>query len=248
MQRAELRDSGICYEAGRKLYLDILLDRFETSEQKDMSHMVREASEMFIAGSVTVATMVSWVCLLSGVFPEVGDKLREEIDSCVEDAPNATIEDCAKLEYLDLVVKETFRHFTVPFVSRVAKKDIQVPDVGTVPENTRFIVFLMSLHHDARFWEKPHEFYPEHFLPENVKKRPTSSFIPFSTGMRECPGAKYTMQTMKVQVVRILSQFKIVSARMKPWKNPFLELSLGFGFTVVPTRGWLVTAELRNQS
>ncbi|XP_072152533.1 cytochrome P450 4p1 [Bemisia tabaci] len=202
--------------------------------------------------------MVSWVCLLSGVFPEVGDKLREEIDSQIGGGRvpslvhltwnDPTIEDCAKLEYLDLVVKEALRHFTVPFVSRVAKKDIQVPDVGTVPENTRFIVFLMSLHHDARFWEKPHEFYPEHFLPENVKKRPTSSFIPFSTGMRECPGAKYTMQTMKVQVVRILSQFKIVSARMKPWKNPFLELSLGFGFTVVPTRGWLVTAELRNQS
>ncbi|CAH0385379.1 unnamed protein product [Bemisia tabaci] len=247
--RAELnKTSGASYEAGRKLYLDILLDKFEASEKKDMTLLTYEAGEMFVAGSVTVATMVSWVCLLSGVFPEVGDKLREEIDSCVEDAPNATIEDCAKLEYLDLVVKEALRHFTVPFISRVAKKDIQVPDIGTVPENTRFLVFLLNLHHDARYWEKPYEFYPEHFLPENVEKRPKYAYIPFSIGMRDCPGAKYTIQTMKVQVVRILSQFKISSARMKPWKNPYLELSLGFGFTVVPTRGWLVTAELRNQS
>ena len=81
----------------------------------------------FSQGTVTISTMVSWVCLLSGVFPEVGDKLRAEIDSCVEDAPNATIEDCAKLEYLDLVVKEALRHFTVPFIARKAKKDIQVP-------------------------------------------------------------------------------------------------------------------------
>ncbi|XP_072152532.1 cytochrome P450 4C1 [Bemisia tabaci] len=247
--RAELRQtSGASHEAGTKLFLDILLDKFEASEKKDMDLLTYETGELFVAGTVTISTMVSWVCLLSGVFPEVGDKLRAEIDSCVEDAPNATIEDCAKLEYLDLVVKEALRHFTVPFIARKAKKDIQVPDVGTVPENTRFLVSLLSLHHDARYWEKPYEFYPEHFLPENVEKRPKFAYIPFSTGMRDCPGAKYAIQSMKVEVVRILSQFKIASARMKPWKNPFTELSLGFGFTFVPTRGWLVTAELRNQS
>lgn len=78
-------------------------------------------------GSVTVATIVSWVCLLSGVFPDVGERLHKEIDECTAHGlDDAIIENCSKLEYLDLVVKETLRHFTVPFIGRVTNKDVQI--------------------------------------------------------------------------------------------------------------------------
>lgn len=44
------------------------------------------------------------------------------------------------------------------------------------------------VHHDPEYWERPNEFYPDHFLPQNVSARPTYAYIPFGIGIRSCPG------------------------------------------------------------
>ena len=44
--------------------------------------------------------------------------------------------------------------------------------------------FLGGCHRDPKYWEKPNEFYPEHFLDEHQGqiRQKIEGFFPFSTG------------------------------------------------------------------
>lgn len=41
------------------------------------------------------------------------------------------------------------------------------------------------------YYEKPNEFYPEHFTEEARRKRPKCSYMPFGEGPRICIGEKF---------------------------------------------------------
>ena len=47
------------------------------------------------------------------------------------------------------------------------------------------MISMYTLHHDKEVWgPHAHEFYPDHFLPENVQKRHLYCYIPFGGGIR----------------------------------------------------------------
>lgn len=58
----------------------------------------------------------------------------------------------------------------------------------TIPAGVSVMPILFVLHHDPAFWEKPNEFYPDHFSQINEQKRPKGVFVPFLNGPRHCPG------------------------------------------------------------
>lgn len=57
-----------------------------------------------------------------------------------------------------------------------------------IPKDCNILVPIFYLHKDPKYWERPEEFYPEHFLPEKVKQRPEFVYMPFSAGTRSCIG------------------------------------------------------------
>lgn len=69
-----------------------------------------------------------------------------------------------------------------------------------IPKGATIACVLQMVLNDSKCWERPKDFYPDHFLPENVEKRPKGAFLPFATGPRMCPG-KYTMSYMKQTAV-----------------------------------------------
>ncbi|NWJ12004.1 CP2DH protein, partial [Crypturellus undulatus] len=51
-----------------------------------------------------------------------------------------------------------------------------------IPKGTTIITNLSSVLKDEAVWEKPHQFYPEHFLDENGQFVKREAFMPFSAG------------------------------------------------------------------
>jgi len=50
-------------------------------------------------------------------------------------------------------------------------------------KDTWILSYLSGCHRSKKYWAKPEEFYPEHFLDESGKlKHNIEGFIPFSTG------------------------------------------------------------------
>ena len=51
-------------------------------------------------------------------------------------------------------------------------------------QGTVIMPFQEECHNDPKFWERPDEFYPEHFIDENGKLiTKKDGFLPFSIGM-----------------------------------------------------------------
>ncbi|NWY92458.1 CP2D6 protein, partial [Loxia curvirostra] len=57
-----------------------------------------------------------------------------------------------------------------------------------IPKGTTIITNLSSVLKDETVWEKPNEFYPEHFLDAKGQFVKPEAFLPFSAGRRACLG------------------------------------------------------------
>ena len=56
-------------------------------------------------------------------------------------------------------------------------------DICKLLQGTHLQAALEVVHRDPKFWEKPYEFYPEHFLSKDGKLLPKKEgFVPFSIG------------------------------------------------------------------
>lgn len=53
------------------------------------------------------------------------------------------------------------------------------------------VIPLYGIHLDPTYYEKPDEFYPEHFTEEAKSKRPHYTYLPFGEGPRACIGKKF---------------------------------------------------------
>lgn len=61
-------------------------------------------------------------------------------------------------------------------------------DDYTIPVGAIIYITTFLVHRSKDYWSHPKQFYPEHFLKENISSRPKFSFLPFMAGPRGCPG------------------------------------------------------------
>ena len=57
-----------------------------------------------------------------------------------------------------------------------------------IPAGSHLIVPLYATHRNPKYWDEPYSYIPERFSPEECKKRPQYSYIPFHGGLRDCLG------------------------------------------------------------
>ncbi|XP_075228114.1 cytochrome P450 4C1-like [Lycorma delicatula] len=200
---------SIIVEEKKKVFLDAILDHF-----KDLSddQLVIKIVDMFIAGTDTTAIAISYTLMILGIHKDIQEMVYKEIvDAIGENNEDITYTDHLKLRYLEMVLKEVLRHYTIPFVVRRLEKDTYIDDNIKLPAGTSANICIYGVHRDRRFWKHPDDFYPEHFLPEEVEKRPKYSYIPFSMGPRNCPGYTFAMISMKIVIATVIKNYKIHS-------------------------------------
>lgn len=144
----------------------------------------------FFQGFETTAAAITNVCALLAIYPEIQEKVFEEIRSVVLDQNrDVNAEDLKNMPYVDAFVKESLRFFpVVPVLTRILKKDQRLDDV-IIPKGTEYILDLWNMHRNCRNWKyDATKFNPENFFPENAVPRHPYSYIPFSAGPRNCIG------------------------------------------------------------
>ncbi|CAH0381917.1 unnamed protein product [Bemisia tabaci] len=196
------------------IFMENLLNSVESGVTSS-ERAVDETVEMFIAGSITTATTAAWILKIFAQRPEIQERAYKEIME-INNGQEITLEDVSKLTYLEMVVKETLRHFGIPFVGRALVEDLQVDEKMTIPAGVSVMPILFVLHHDPAFWEKPNEFYPDHFSQINEQKRPKGVFVPFLNGPRHCPGNKYAYQSVKYLIANTLLHYEFSSDEEAP--------------------------------
>lgn len=175
--------------------------------------------------------------------PEIQEMCRKEIDELFDDPlcfQNGEITFEAvqtNLKYVERCILETLRLFPPVFIFF---RKLQTPlklelenKTYLLPVGTNVTVVPYLIHRKEEYFPEPDKFDPDRHLIEEVAKRPSYSFLPFSGGPRNCLGLKFAMVEMKVMVAYLLRNFVMTTTdRMEDIPMlPFITLTPAKDYT-----------------
>lgn len=221
-------------------FVDIILSFKEnpasTHEQLfnsiDRSNIKAIVLDMLMGAMDTSQNTIDWILSELIKNPKVMKKLQLEIKSVVGDSELIQETHLPKLEYLDMIVKETMRlHPVSPLlIPHESVEDVVVGEYY-IPKNSRILINNYGLGHDSKIWgENVNEFLPERFTGINVDLRGQHfQLLPFGSGRRGCPGMHLGLIYVKVVVAQLVHSFNWeLPAGMSPDE---LDMSEKFGLT-----------------
>ncbi|KAG2591049.1 hypothetical protein PVAP13_5NG403700 [Panicum virgatum] len=220
-------------DRGEKNFLSVLLNARESTEAMKQlftpDYVSALTYEHLLAGSVAMSFTLSSLVYLVAMHPEVEEKLLREIDAFGPNDVVPSAEDLqTKFPYVDQVLKETMRFFTVsPLIAREASEDVEIGGY-VLPKGTWLWLATGVLAKDPKQFPDPEVFRPERFDPEDeeCKRRHPYAFIPFGIGPRACIGQKFSVQQLKLVVIHLYRRYVFRH-------SPRMEFPLQFQFSIV---------------
>ncbi|KAK2632709.1 hypothetical protein EUGRSUZ_L01185, partial [Eucalyptus grandis] len=182
--------------------------------------MVSLCSEFLDAGTDTTSTALQWIMANLVKYPEIQERLYDEIKSVVGQGTELVQEEeLQRMGYLKAVVLEGLRrhppgHFVLP---HTVTEDTElggyvIPKKGTI----NFMVAEMGW--DPKVWEDPMAFKPERFLNCGDGGGEAGGFditgsreikmMPFGAGRRICPASGLAMLHLEYFVANLVWLFQ----------------------------------------
>jgi len=197
-----------------------------------------EAMTLLAAGHETTANALTWTFYLLSQHPTERDKLLAELRTVLNGrAP--TVEDLAKLPYLEMVIKESMRLYPPAWLlGRRAERDYDLEGYH-LPAGSFAILSPWVFHHMAEYFPEPERFMPERFDPETGEKHPPFSYFPFGAGSRMCIGSTFAMMEARLLLATIIQCYTPVLVPGHPVvPRPMVTLRTKFGMQMIlePTK------------
>ena len=187
--------------------LQTLMDaRYADGEGMSDELVLSESMQLLVAGHETSSNGLSWLLYLLSLHPECLERIRQEFDAVMGDAP-LSFGDVPRLEFTTQVIQEALRLYP-PFwmVDREAIEDDRVGELA-IPKGSTVIVFVYGAHHAPRTWDEPERFNPERFAKANAKMQAPFTYLPFGAGPRGCIGNHYAMLQVLMVVSSLLRKY-----------------------------------------
>ncbi|KPP69463.1 cytochrome P450 1A-like [Scleropages formosus] len=149
-------------------------------------------NDLFGAGFDTISTALSWAIMYLVAYPEIQEKLHQELKDKVGMARNPCLSDKSQLPLLEAFILEIFRHssflpFTIPHCTT---KDTSLNGYF-IPKDTCIFINQWQSNHDPTLWKDPFSFSLERFLTADgteVNKMEAEKVLIFGLGKRRCIG------------------------------------------------------------
>ncbi|GIY17762.1 cytochrome P450 4V2 [Caerostris extrusa] len=112
-----------------KCLLDVLLKLHIEDQVLDEDGVRQEVDTFIMAGHETTEAAVQWVLYLIGLYPEVQEKIHQELDSVLgaDSKGPLSVGDLNALKYLDCVLKECYRLYPPsPLFARKISEEISI--------------------------------------------------------------------------------------------------------------------------
>ncbi|GMS79446.1 hypothetical protein PENTCL1PPCAC_1621 [Pristionchus entomophagus] len=212
-RRSEYREnSEELTKREKKAFLDLLLE-MEKDEHFTDEDIREEVDTFMFEGHDTTAASLGWTLWCISHYPDVQQKITEEIDTVFGNNKNrdVTSDDLVQLRYLEKVVKESLRLYpSVPNLTRYAEEDIILKDTK-IPAGVTLLISPLIIHRNPEFYPDPETFNPDNFNEESISSRPSYTFIPFSAGPRNCIGQKFAVLEEKTLLAWFFRHFTVSS-------------------------------------
>ncbi|XP_062405828.1 cytochrome P450 1A1 [Sardina pilchardus] len=178
---------------------DSLIDHCEdrkldenSNEQVSDEKIVSIVNDLFGAGFDTISTALSWAVVYLVAYPDIQERLHQEIKETVGMERNPHLSERSSLPLLEAFILELFRHssflpFTIPHCTA---RDTSLNGYF-IPKNTCVFINQYQVNHDPELWKDPEVFMPERFLSADgteVNKLEGEKVLIFGVGKRRCIG------------------------------------------------------------
>ncbi|XP_021200985.2 cytochrome P450 4C1 [Helicoverpa armigera] len=196
-------------------FLDLLIQLSGGDKGYTNQELREEVLTLTVAGTDTSAVCIGYTLQLLAKYPEIQERVYEELCTVYDDDRMLVKEDFAKLKYLDRVVKESLRLFPpVPLIIRKVLQEITLPSGRRLPAGSGVVCSIWGVHRDPQHWgPDAEEFDPDRFLPERFNLKHPCSYMPFSNGPRNCLGYQYALMSIKTALSTVLRHYEVVEDR-----------------------------------
>ncbi|XP_069830382.1 cytochrome P450 2K6-like [Dendropsophus ebraccatus] len=162
---------------------------------------------LFSAGMETTSTTLRWALLLMMKYPEVQEKVQEEISRVIGLA-QPMYSHRGQMPFTHAVISEIQRFSDIAplSASRTTAKDVTFKGYF-IPQGTYIMPVLTSILKDKTQFEKPDEFYPQHFLDAKGNFIKKDAFMPFCAGRRACAGETLARMELFMFFTSLLQKF-----------------------------------------
>ena len=167
-----------------------------------------EIKTTLVSGHETTANTLSWTWHLLSQYPEVLQKLRDEVYAVCGDRLPA-LEDLPKMPYLRKVFKESMRVYPTAYtIGRSAIRDVSIGPY-MFPAGMTVIMAPWVVHHNAKYYPDPERFDPERWTDEFNKSLPEYAYFPFGGGPRGCIAEPFAIAEAGIIIATLVRKFNI---------------------------------------
>jgi cytochrome P450 len=163
-----------------------------------------EVMTIFIAGHETTANALTWTFYLLSQYPEVEQRLHDELDSVLSSSNGSngndnsssgsripTGDDIPKLQYTEKVFRESMRLYPpVWTIGRYVENDYSIGEY-TIPVGSSLLMSQYVMHRNSRYYEEPKRFNPDRWTEKFKTHLPRFGYFPFGGGIRGCIGEPF---------------------------------------------------------
>ncbi|KAM4694840.1 cytochrome P450 2K4-like [Discoglossus pictus] len=185
---------------------------------------------LFSAGTETTASTIRWAIFFMIKNPEIQKRVHEEIDKVIGSA-QPRFEHRKHMPYTNAVLHETQRLANIIPLNLPRETTRNLTFKGYyIPKGTYIVPMLESVLYDKTQFEKPEEFYPEHFLDSSGAMIKKAAFMPFSTGRRVCVGETLALMELFLFFTSLMQRFTF----LRDPGSPDFKVKPAVGFTIPP--------------
>lgn len=187
--------------------LSIMLSiKDENGNQLSDKELRDEVMTLLLAGHDTTANALTWTLMLLAQNPEAEAKLVAEVRSVLKEGL-PTINDLPKLQYTEMVLKESMRLYPPAWaLGREVTRDCTIGNYRFT-HGTTIYVSQWVVHRDKRFFDNPEQFLPERWKDNLEQRLPRCAYFPFGAGPRVCIGKAFSMMEAILTLAMVVQKF-----------------------------------------